>query len=382
MISPSYGTIKRMLCVGDNIIAAASTGDSAFVTLSTDRGSTWNYQPEDLPLNFSVQNFGLGKYGIYAVGTIVHSNLRVFQSTNGGRSWINRSSGLPSISDCNAVAFLNDTVFVGTGDLDGNGAGVFASTDQGTTWFDISYRLPYRCKIDALSVHRGYLFAAAYSGWFVGSGVWRRPLSEVVLGINMVSFTGMPLNDHTARLDWVTLGEENNSGFTVQRRRLRDTMFTQIPNSFISGHGTTNQRHEYRFTDSTASAGSWDYRLTYTVAGTTHFTEPIQVNLSPDGVNDGQTYSFALEQNYPNPFNPSTHIKFTLPAASHVSLAVYDMLGRKVAVLVNGQVAKGYNSATWNASGVASGVFFAQFTATDANGNVRLAKVSKLLLTK
>jgi hypothetical protein len=91
---------------------------------------------------------------------------------------------------------------------------------------------------------------------------------------------------------------------------------------------------------------------------------------------------FALHQNYPNPFNPSTQIKFDLPEISNVSLVVYDVLGRKIAELENGLKEAGYHSATWNASDVASGVYFARFTATDASGNVKLRKVSKLLFAK
>ncbi|MBI5471514.1 MAG: T9SS type A sorting domain-containing protein [Ignavibacteriae bacterium] len=104
-------------------------------------------------------------------------------------------------------------------------------------------------------------------------------------------------------------------------------------------------------------------------------------NQPPQIAHSSTPVGFRVES-YPNPFNPSTQIKFDLPEASHVSLAVYDVLGRKVAELVNGQVAVGYHSVTWNASGVASGMYFARFTATDANGNLKLNKVSKLLLTK
>lgn len=70
------------------------------------------------------------------------------------------------------------------------------------------------------------------------------------------------------------------------------------------------------------------------------------------------------------------------PENSNVSLMVYDMLGRKVSELVNGSRVAGYHSARWNVSDVASGVYSARFTATDANGNVKLSKVSKLLLAK
>jgi hypothetical protein len=91
---------------------------------------------------------------------------------------------------------------------------------------------------------------------------------------------------------------------------------------------------------------------------------------------------FALHASYPNPFNPFTTITFDLPDPSHVSLVIYDVLGRKVAELENVTKEAGYHSATWNAPSAASGMYFARFTATDQNGNVKLRKVSKLLLTK
>jgi len=92
--------------------------------------------------------------------------------------------------------------------------------------------------------------------------------------------------------------------------------------------------------------------------------------------------TYALHPNHPNPFNPTTTIRYDLPEDSHVSLVIYDVLGRKVAELENGMKEAGYHSALWNASDVASGVYFARFTATNADGNVKLNKVTKLLLTK
>lgn len=92
--------------------------------------------------------------------------------------------------------------------------------------------------------------------------------------------------------------------------------------------------------------------------------------------------SYSVHAAYPNPFNPSTEIKFDLAEDSRVTLAVYDMLGRKVVELVNANYAAGYHSSTWNAAGMASGMYFARFTATDANGQLRLSKISKLILNK
>lgn len=77
----------------------------------------------------------------------------------------------------------------------------------------------------------------------------------------------------------------------------------------------------------------------------------------------------ALHENYPNPFNPATKIRFDLPEAAHVRLVLYDVMGREVARLVDGQMEAGYRSVTWNAADVPSGVYLyrltaGQFTAT------------------
>ena len=67
---------------------------------------------------------------------------------------------------------------------------------------------------------------------------------------------------------------------------------------------------------------------------------------------------FNLSQNYPNPFNPVTMIKFALPKASFVTLKVYDMLGREVSVLVNGQKPAGQFIVDFDASSLTSGIYF------------------------
>ena len=88
---------------------------------------------------------------------------------------------------------------------------------------------------------------------------------------------------------------------------------------------------------------------------------------------------------YPNPFNPSTVISYQLSGVGTryiVSLKVYDMLGREVAVLVEGMKDAGHYKATFDASRLASGIYFARLVATPQDGNKPFTKTMKMLLTK
>jgi hypothetical protein len=87
----------------------------------------------------------------------------------------------------------------------------------------------------------------------------------------------------------------------------------------------------------------------------------------------GTARTFALLQNYPNPFNPTTTISFTLAKDGFTTLKIFDVLGREVATLVNGEMKTGVvNTATWNASKLASGVYFSRL---ESSGTVQLKKL-------
>jgi poly(beta-D-mannuronate) lyase len=86
--------------------------------------------------------------------------------------------------------------------------------------------------------------------------------------------------------------------------------------------------------------------------------------------------NFNLAQNYPNPFNPNTMMRYEVSVTSPVTLRVFDLLGREVALLVNEIKPAGSYMVQWNAAGCASGIYFACL------GSAGQARVKKMVLTK
>jgi len=116
-----------------------------------------------------------------------------------------------------------------------------------------------------------------------------------------------------------------------------------------------------------------DRRFNRPVAGTTiRFSSQPVANVREEW----RPTVFALEQNYPNPFNPSTAIAYDVAAPSDVRLAVYDILGREVSVLVNERKGPGNYSVKFDASDLASGVYVYRLQA----GNV--VRTRKMILLK
>jgi hypothetical protein len=105
------------------------------------------------------------------------------------------------------------------------------------------------------------------------------------------------------------------------------------------------------------------------------------IRLSPS---PSHPFQSALLQNYPNPFNPSTVISYRLPDVGTrfiVSLKVYDILGREVVTLVEGQKEAGYYTVRFDGLRFASGVYFARFVAKPQNGK-QIVQVKKMLLLR
>ena len=171
--------------------------------------------------------------------------------------------------------------------------------------------------------------------------------------------------------------DSTNNGFVaVQKGNVIACFFdssasNQSTSSTAIAKTTAEMMTEATFTDS-----SWDFSTVWEIVGSNYPTF-IETAVSVEKDRTMELPSdFELKQNYPNPFNPSTVIAFALPKASNITLSVYNVIGEKVAELVNGEMAAGNHTVNFNASNLVSGIYIYKITA----GN--FVSVKKMMLLK
>jgi hypothetical protein len=232
------------------------------------------------------------------------------------------------------------------------------------SWMDLSATLNTTAK------------ALTKSGQGSGEYALASSTSDNVLPVQMTEFLAKS-NSASVLLTWKTATETNNYGFEIERR-IVETVSSKSQNTnsnwqrtgFVAGNGTNSSVHQYSFTDGNVTSGTYAYRLKQIDnSGTFKYSSEAEVTVAVPT-------SFALGQNYPNPFNPSSVIGYSLPVNGLVTLKVYDVIGREVSTLVNETKDAGSYKVTFNASKLASGVYFYRMQA----GNY--ISMKKLLLLK
>jgi hypothetical protein len=181
------------------------------------------------------------------------------------------------------------------------------------------------------------------------------------LPVNMLSLTVVPKNGRTALLEWETASEQDNLGFVLYRSETENGIFEELASyqttTTLRGQGTKLTETKYVYEDSrnTLPGKTYFYKLvSVDIDGTRH-----EITLGGQSVWSVQLpFEYALDQNYPNPFNPVTTIQFSLEKPGKTVLEIYNVLGQKVATLVDGELSAGAYRYQWNASGMASGVYF------------------------
>jgi len=181
--------------------------------------------------------------------------------------------------------------------------------------------------------------------------------------VELTSFTAA-VERGTVVLNWKTATEVNNYGFDIERKSTAN--WNKV--GFVEGHGTTNAPQSYSYADNVPS-GKVVYRLKQIDRdGKFEYSKEVEATV----VNTPAV--FALGQNYPNPFNPTTNISFTVPSNAHATLKILNILGQEVATLFNGEAQSGiFNQVQFNASGVASGMYFSRL---EQKGKVQIVKMT------
>ena len=175
------------------------------------------------------------------------------------------------------------------------------------------------------------------------------PVPLIPTPVELNSFTAL-LNGNSVFLKWNTASEINNLGFHVQRSSDKSNYYTV---GFIKGNGSSNNPHSYSFVDKSISGSNAIYYRLKQVDCNGKFTYSNVVE-----VNFNTRIEYALNQNYPNPFNPVTSIQYSVKQTGFVKIELYDMLGRRVETLVNEEKQPGNYSFVFNASALASSVYF------------------------
>jgi hypothetical protein len=178
-------------------------------------------------------------------------------------------------------------------------------------------------------------------------------------------------------------------GFTIHPKRSQTVYFIEYAtNAEFAGSQTSPER---TVPADLNDAVYFNETLSGLQAGTTYFARVVAVN--SDASTIGATQSFVagettsvdrgpetvdrleLHQNYPNPFNPSTVVGFRLSVVGHVNLSVFDLMGRQIAVLVDGPMAPGEHSVTFDGTGLSSGAYLIELVA----GGERVTRIMTLL---
>lgn len=366
------------------------------------------------------QQFGPGGsvYGIAPHGSALYFavyNNGVYRTTNQGATWTRADSGIPNFLVW-ALTSANSYLFAGT-----QFGAAFRSTNNGVSWTNIGM-----AGVRGFALHRDTLFACQWSPVAVlrsiDSGATWQPtgsLPGAVGGLWPILSTGSYLLVG-AQTGGIRRSADNGTTWEIANNGLTNTTaysLAALGNAVFVGTGgngvfrSTNNGDAWTAFSSglgnqtvyallakdslliagTASSGVFVSRdsgstwysvnqgLTnlqvaalaadnqYLYAGTLGngvFKRLLsQVITSVDPISHEVPQGMRLEQNFPNPFNPSTRISFSIPRSGRTSLKVYTVLGQEVATLVNEEKNPGRYEVTWDASGVASGMYLYRLTA-------------------
>lgn len=297
------------------------SGKAGTLLNTTDGGTTWNVQPLQplsyywiTDLEFYTSNFG---WALADFETVI-------MTEDGGETWLAMGSFTPYIQ---SLQFVTDQVGWLVGD-----DGIFKTIDGGADWQRQTTGLNpdegvFYNFVQFLDVNHGWILGGKHANpaYIIktsdGGASWQEVVKDSLTEIRTAYFS-----DKDTGWAWgLFMYYTNDSGVSWHKdlnilEEIRDIHFLDNTHGWAVGYAGSI----FRYT----SAGPVTIEDQYATAKT-----PSQIRLS---------------HNYPNPFNPETAIRFKISEPTHVTLTIYDLLGREVRTLVNERRSTGHYSVAWN----------------------------------
>jgi hypothetical protein len=333
--------VKAFAVSGTQVFAGC--GDC--VVHSSDNGRTWFRSDSIRHPVTSIAVTGTAMF----TGTI---NGGIFRSSDNGQTWTSLSPEWTSTTVW-TFAFSGATIFAGTT------GGVVLSIDNGTSWPAANSGLP-ALDIRVLAVHGTKTYAGIFQTGVVLS-------SDNGLSWNQVD---MGLSNHCGGRAFAFYGDYVFAG-------------TDCGVFLSSNGGATWAKTNNGLTDTLVLALAVSGANLLALTSTGVFTRPLTEMTSVSASDYDLPSSFDLDQNYPNPFNGATKIGFGLPAGqagvsclgSRVKLAVYDLLGREVAVLMDEEKLPGRYQLEFDGTRLSSGMYICCMRAGDFMSTKKLVLI-------
>lgn len=369
-------TTNDLYCINALSETVAIVGDGpdsgpARLYRTTDGGQTWQVVSADGSFWNAIHFFDAQNGIAQSDPVSANSGFVLVKTTDGGATWLPISQPVPAASG--EFGLVNSFQFVGNAGWFGTNQGrVFRSTNRGDTWSAVSAAgsSDWLVSVAFASANSGVVGGYTLQNRQIANSVLRRTTDggQTWLPVSLpgiLAYFGGGAAPEVGQL-WLSVFGAQGAGIFTSR----DGGATWVPHN---SPPLTENVAAFSFVVTADSV----FGLAISGDGVVlRYAQPARAASVVRELASPRPETFALEQNYPNPFNPTTVITYQLPVASTVSLKVYDMLGREVATLFSGRQAPGRYQATFNASGLASGMYFYRLQAGD------FVQTRKMLLIK
>ncbi|MBU2506764.1 MAG: VCBS repeat-containing protein [Bacteroidetes bacterium] len=365
------GAVYSFAIKGDKDIFA---GTASGVYISTDNGNSWSYKSGALITSavavdvtgniYAGTNGGLYRstdngnnwelantvyYWVSALMVSINGDIiagclgqGIYISTDGGNNWEQRNNGLIDFYIFSLSVNNYGDLFAGTS------KGIYRSTNNGYNWIEINTGLVDSI-IRSITVNKkGDVFCGTEMGLYYSTNNgnnWNKTnlpnnvVTSIVTISNSDIFVGTfnrgVYHSKDNGVSWIQV----NSGF----------LYPSILSIAVNNEG-------------------------YLLAGA--MGSSVYRSVSPptfvDEINFSIPSKYILYQNYPNPFNPSTTIEYAVPKTGRVMIKIYNMIGEKVAVLVDEERYPGTYTVEWNGEELPSGIYIARLTAGSFAASIKL----------